>query len=70
MALGSETLKTLAGLGVNLEVGPGYGSETLKSVVSIVVRKGAHITVDVSGLGSETAKTLARLGGRNITIKV
>lgn len=69
MALGSETLKSLANLGVNLEVGPGYGSETLKSLVRIVVSKGAHITVDVSKVGSETAKALAILGGKNITIK-
>lgn len=70
MSIGSETLKTLASLGANLEVGPGYGSETLKTVVSIVVQKGAHITVDASKIGSEAAKTLARIGGKHITLKV
>lgn len=70
MSFGAETLKTLANLGVNLEVGPDFGAETLKTVVAISVSKGAHITVDASNLGAETAKTLARIGGKNLTLKI
>ncbi|CNE41536.1 hypothetical protein RSJ44_004600 [Yersinia enterocolitica] len=70
MAFTSDTLKTLANKGVNLEVGNNYTSDTLKEVVRIVASKGAHITVDASKITSDTAKTLADIGGKNLTLKI
>lgn len=70
MSIGSETLKILANSGVNLEVGPNFGAETLKTVVRLAVSQGAHITVDATQLGSETVKILASIGGKNLTLKV
>jgi hypothetical protein len=69
MAFGSETLKELANTGINLDIGPHYGSVTLTEVVKIVVSKGGHITVDASKIGSVSAKELALIGGKNLTLK-
>lgn len=69
MPFTSDTLKTLASKGVNLEIGPHYTSDTLKTVVRIVAEKGAHITIDATKLTSDTAKTLAGIGGKHLTLK-
>ncbi|MFG1172448.1 hypothetical protein AAFN90_02360 [Erwiniaceae bacterium CAU 1747] len=69
MTFTSDTLKTLACKGVNLDIGPHYTPDTLKTVVRTVVKKGAHITVDASKITSDTAKTLAHIGGKHLTLK-
>lgn len=69
MAFTSDTLKILAGKGVNLDIGPHYTSDTLKTVVRTVAAKGAHITVDASKITSDTAKILADIGGKHLTLK-
>ncbi len=70
MSFTSDTLKILANKGVNLEVGPQYTSDTLKAVVKIVADKGAHITVDASQITSDTAKILADIGGKHLTLRI
>lgn len=70
MSIGALTLKELAALGVNLEIDGNYGALTLKEVVSIVVKKGGHVTINGQNLGALTLKELAALGGKNITLKV
>lgn len=69
MSFTSDNLKALAQKGVNLDIGPHYTSDTLKAVVRIVASKGAHITVDATKITSNSAKALADIGGKHLTLK-
>lgn len=70
MAHAHTTIIELARSGSNLDVGPGHAHATVVEVAQIVAGNGAHATIDLTGNAAATVHEVARIGGRNVTIKI
>lgn len=64
------TIKELIALGCNVKITGTHLPATLKECVRLAVQKDVHLTIDTGNILPSTAKELARLGGKNLTLIV
>lgn len=71
MAHAHTTILNVVRSGANIELSMGqpHAHTTLLEVARIVAQTGSHATIDVSGQAATTAEEIAKIGGRNVTVR-
>jgi hypothetical protein len=71
MAHAHTTILNVARSGANIELSASqaHAHTTLLEAARIVVQLGSHATIDVSGQAASTAEEVAKIGGRNVTVR-
>jgi hypothetical protein len=65
------TILNVAGSGADIEISgeTWHPHTTLLEVAKLVVAAGSHATIDVSRHAPTTAQEIAKIGGRNVTVR-
>jgi hypothetical protein len=71
MAHAHTTVLDVARSGANIELSASqsHAHTTLLEVARIVVQMGSHASIDVSGQAAATALEIAKVGGKNVTVR-
>lgn len=72
MTVMSTTAENLVRIGSNIEItkDAGYMSTTVEKIIRIAATRGCHVTVHAGSYMSTTLEQFARIGGKNVTIRI
>ena len=72
MTILSSSAEKLVRIGANLEISSdaGYMANKVEDIIRIAASKGSHVTVDAGKYLSSSLENFARIGGKNVTIRI